>query len=186
MAVSDKLIFLTHLSNNKLPSFTVTQTNVKPYIQVSLSLPLLPSLSIAFCVHTALCPYWDCKPSWSRDWIWFDVWTETNISWILIVASSLDCLGNCSKNNNYCLNFIWVMWVAWTWRATQFAAIVTVHWTEPAVWPWVSHFTFLSFPGCKMKDNLLKNSLWARAVITAKIWLHVDSGSALCNMALHP
>lgn len=122
-----------------------------PSVSPSPSLPL----HCVLCSHRIM-SLLRLQAPWSRDWVWFDVWTETNISWILIVASSLDCLGNCSKSNNYCLNFIWVMWVAWTWWATQFAAIVTVHWTEPAVRPWVSHFTFLSFPGCKMKDNLLK------------------------------
>lgn len=156
MAVSNALIFLTHLnnlSNNKVPNFTVTQNNVKPYIQVTAFCPsLCPSLPfhLVLCSHRIMSLVRQQAP-WSRDWIWFDVWTEPSISWILIVASSLDCRANCSKNKNYCLNFIWVVWVAWAWWATQFATIVTMYWTEPAVRPWVSHFTFLSFAGCKMR-----------------------------------
>lgn len=151
MAVSNVLKFLTHLnlSNNKLPNFAVIQNDVKPYIHTTAFCPSLPFHRVLSSHRTV--PLLRRQAPWSRDWIWFDIWTEPHISWILIVASSLDCRANCSKNNNYCLNFIWVVWVAWAWWATQFAAIVTMYWTEPAVRPWVSHFTFQSFAGCKTR-----------------------------------
>lgn len=158
MAVSNALIFLTqlnNLSNNKLPDFAVIQNNVKPYIQITA---FCPSLSPSLPFHWVLCSHRIVSPlrlqaPWSRDWIGFDVRTEPSESWILIVASSLGCRANCSKNNDYCLNFIWAVWVAWAWWATQFATVVTMYRTEPAVWPWVSHFTFLSFLSCKMRGR---------------------------------
>ena len=163
MAVSNGLIFLTHLnnlSNNKLPNFTVIQNNVKPYVQVTafrLSLSPSPRFHCMLCSH-GMMSLLRLQAPWSRDWISFDVSTEPSISGILTVASSLDCRANCSKNNNYCVNFIRVVWVAWAWWATWFATVVTVYWTEHAVRPWVSHFTFLSFHGCKTRvREFLKN-----------------------------